>query len=352
MRAMDANTTPVRIELLGGPGSATGVLATVLDLLNTVQALASMRQPVAGPVMHWRCVGPDGARADPGLAVRSWPLLPRPGFSGRPDLVVLPGWHVYSGPALDERVGAYGAVGPRLRDVHARSGQLVGIGNGVAMLAAVGLLDGREAVAPWAFVPLAARHAPDARWQPDRPWVGSDRVWTCDSPVLATELVLQALGCTPVADLAATAADALLHRPDRQQVAAGLVSEPTPRRVPAGAVERARRWLEAHPAAPYDVTALAAEAATSPRTLLRHFELAHGQSPHAYQRGLRLARARVLLETTYLTVEQVAQACGYGDVGTFRRLFRAESGVLPADWREQHRLRTNHRRWSGPLTPT
>lgn len=346
---MDANTVPVRIELLGGPGCAVGVLATVLDVLNAVQALASMRHPTAAPVLRWRCAGPEGGRVSAGLVNGAWPLLARAGFAGRPDLVVVPGWHVYSGPALDERVRVYGVVGPRLREVHACGGQLVGIGNGVALLAAAGVLDGREAVAPWAFVPMVARHAPAARLLADRSWIGGDRIWTCDSPVLATELVLQALSFTPLADLAITAADALLHRPDRQQVATAMASESTPRRVPAGAVERARRWLQANPTAPYDLPALASEAATSPRTLLRHFELAHGQTPHAYQRGLRLARARVLLETTYLTVEQVAHACGYGEVGTFRRLFRAESGVLPASWREQHRLRTSRRRWIGPL---
>jgi len=66
-----------------------------------------------------------------------------------------------------------------------------------------------------------------------------------------------------------------------------------------------------------------------------------------YLHALRVVHARVLLETTYLPVEQVAQACGYQDVGTFRRLFSRLTGERPADYREQHRLRTSRKRWGG-----
>ena len=59
----------------------------------------------------------------------------------------------------------------------------------------------------------------------------------------------------------------------------------------------------------------------------------------------RMTRAKVLLETTYLSIEQVAQACGYTDTGSFRRVFQKITGGLPALYREQYRLRTSRRRW-------
>ena len=75
--------------------------------------------------------------------------------------------------------------------------------------------------------------------------------------------------------------------------------------------------------------------------------LSRGQTPFQYLQGLRIERARVMLETTYVPVEQIAQACGYTDVGTFRRVFLKMTGDLPGVYRESHRLRTTRRRWVG-----
>lgn len=69
-----------------------------------------------------------------------------------------------------------------------------------------------------------------------------------------------------------------------------------------------------------------------------------------YLHGLRVARARILLETTYSSVEQVAHMCGYQDLGTFRRIFVAATGELPATYREHNRLRTSRKRWRGTAT--
>ena len=143
------------------------------------------------------------------------------------------------------------------------------------------------------------------------------------------------------------ASHVLLHSPERQLVAAQIMQDVQGRRVPPGVVERARRWLEAHVAEPYDLARLAQAAATSPRTLLRHFASSHQQSPWQYLQGLRMSRARVLLETTYLPVDQLAQACGYTDAGTFRRQFLRATGDLPAAYREHNRLRTSRARWPG-----
>nr|WP_279235938.1 helix-turn-helix domain-containing protein [Acidovorax sp. W1-6] len=50
---------------------------------------------------------------------------------------------------------------------------------------------------------------------------------------------------------------------------------------------------------------------------------------------------------TYLTVEAVAQQCGYGDVGRFRRIFARVAGVTPGAYRQRFRLRTSRRQWTG-----
>ena len=335
----------LKLELLWTPSMAAGAALTTVDVLHVLQTLASMRHPHARAGVRWRWWRADG-KPLPRLNKDLTSLPPQP-FHGLPDVLVLPGWHAPSGPHLDQLVAQSSAASARIQQVHARGGLVLAVGNAAALLGHAGLLNGREAVAPWHFVPAVLRQSEGVRLLTDRPWTVSERVWTCDSPVWTTEIVLDALKQTPWAELAVAASHVLLHSPQRQQVSAQIVHDAHNRKVPPGAVERARRWLEDHATEPYNLPQLAQASATSARTLLRHFSATHGQSPLQYQHSLRMARAQVMLETTYLPVDQIAQACGYTDVGTFRRLFLRATQELPAAYRAHYRLRTLRTRWPG-----
>ena len=321
-----------------------GAALAAVDVLRSVNLLAAMRAPRRPAALTWRWwCAPDArvARALP----RGEP------FHGVADLVLLPGWHAQSGPHLDQIVRHCASAMARVLQVHAAGGLVAGLCNAAALLGQAGLLSGRLAVAPWPFVASVLRHGPDVQLLTDRAWTVDQRVWTCDSPVLATEVVLDMLRQTALAELAVATAHVYLHSDQRQQVATQIVAGSHQRILPAGALERARRWLEDHMTEPYDLTATARAAATSPRSLLRHFASAHNQSPLDYLHALRVARARVLLETTYVSVDQVAQMCGYQDTGSFRRVFQRLTRELPARYRERYRLRTSRKRWlgSGPV---
>lgn len=333
----------LRVDILWGPEVMAGAALAVVDVLHFINLVSAMRTPrVPDPVAwRWWCVG--GGRVP-----RSLPQC-APSCKGRADLVVVPGWYAQSGPHLEQIVArASPALGP-LAQVHAAGGLVAGLFNAAVLLGEAGLLQGRCAVVPWAFVLPVRRHSEGVTLLADRLWTVDDRVWTCNSPVLATEVVIDMLRHTPVAELAMTASNVYLHSEARQQVAVRIVQGEQARGLPPGALERARRWLEDHMTEPYSLNTTAQAAATSPRTLLRHFAGAYGQSPLDYLHNLRVARARVLLETTYVSVEQVGQMCGYQDTGTFRRLFSRQTGELPAAYRTRYSLRTSRKRWVGSV---
>lgn len=344
---------PVLIEIAWDARGFLGPALAAVDTLRSVNTLAALRGRRSPPLV-WRWLAAPGARAPAGLP-RPAQAVPR----RLPELLLLPGWLARSGPHLDSLAREAAWLASRARQVHARGGAVLALHTGVVLLADAGLLDAREAVVPWPFLPTLARHAPKARLRGDRAWIGEDRLWTSDSPVLATEMLLDALTRLPQADASGRASDlaelaagirpVLLHAPDRQQAGVQVLGQATTRRVPPGAVERARRHLEDHLEQAYDLDRLARAAATSPRTLLRHFEAGLSQTPLAYLHGLRMARAKVLLETTYLPVDQVGQACGYAHAGTFRRQFAAATGETPAAYRERHRLRVRRREWGSDL---
>jgi AraC-like DNA-binding protein len=62
-----------------------------------------------------------------------------------------------------------------------------------------------------------------------------------------------------------------------------------------------------------------------------------GQSVADHVRSLRMARARDLLETTDLTVSEVARRVGYGDPAHFSRAFKRSERVSPNAFRQRLR---------------
>lgn len=83
--------------------------------------------------------------------------------------------------------------------------------------------------------------------------------------------------------------------------------------------------------APLDVTALAASAGVSVRTLQVGFRLQFGETPTQHHRRLRIARARaVLLERPDLSISEVAVSLGFSNASRFASSFVEEYGTLPS----------------------
>jgi AraC family transcriptional activator FtrA len=89
-------------------------------------------------------------------------------------------------------------------------------------------------------------------------------------------------------------------------------------------------WAVARLDEPLTVAVLAEQARMSPRSLARHFLAATGTTPHRWLLEQRLQRAELLLETTDLTVDVVAQRSGFGSADTLRHHFAARRGTTPS----------------------
>lgn len=66
-----------------------------------------------------------------------------------------------------------------------------------------------------------------------------------------------------------------------------------------------------------------------------------GQSLAAYRKQLQLERARHLLETTFLSVKEIAGAVGLGGVSHFVRDFEKKYGTTPSRCAARHRKITH-----------
>lgn len=81
------------------------------------------------------------------------------------------------------------------------------------------------------------------------------------------------------------------------------------------------------------ISDLAVIAHVSERQFNRRFKEKYAMPPSQYLLGLRLGRARVLLEESGLPVTEVALECGFGDVNYFSTCFRKACGMTPTAYR-------------------
>jgi transcriptional regulator GlxA family with amidase domain len=80
--------------------------------------------------------------------------------------------------------------------------------------------------------------------------------------------------------------------------------------------------------------------ASSVRTLHRRFIEQTGLTPAQWILQRRVRYAQELLETTSLSMDAVAEAVGFSAASSFRQRFRAIVGTSPSDYRHLYRAKT------------
>lgn len=220
-----------------------------------------------------------------------------------------------------------------LRLAARRSRRVASVCTGAFMLARAGLLDGRRATTHWASCAALARNYPSIDVQPDPIFVRDGNVYTSAGVTAGIDLTLalveEDLG-RPAALAVARGLVLFIRRPGGQaQFSAGLAGQDADR----PSVRELQGWIADHLDEDLSVTALAEHAFMSERNFARVFGREVGVTPAAYVSALRLERARTLLESTDLQLEEVARRCGFGTVETLRRVLRRFLHVSPSDYR-------------------
>ncbi|WP_248960506.1 GlxA family transcriptional regulator [Sphaerisporangium perillae] len=278
------------------------------------------------PPFELRRCSVDGrpVRMHPGALVEATHTLD--GLAGA-DLIVAPGREQPCAPVPDEIIEA-------LRAARTSGKTIASLCSGAFVLAKAGLLDGRRAVTHWLLTERLAGDHPDITVVPDVLFMEDDGVWTAAGTVggvdLCLELVRRAHGAA-VANAIARRMVTAAHRDGGQ---AQFVERPVPE--PTGArssVAATLEWARARLDRPLTVTDLARHARTAPRTFARTFVALTGTTPAQWLIRQRITEAQRLLETTDLSVEQVATRCGFGTATMLRRHFTRLVGTAPAHYR-------------------
>jgi len=272
--------------------------------------------------------GDDEVEASSGLR-----LLPdctiKEAADGSIDTLVVAG-----GPGVEEALGDERLIG-WVADAARRSRRVTSVCTGAFLLAEAGLLDGRRATTHWSACEALSSRYPKVSVEVDPIFVRDGAVCTSAGVSagidLALSLVEEDLGGR-VASQVAKMLVLFVRRPGGQAQFSRALSGQRP---DDESLRELQAWMVDHLDCDLSVTALSERIHMSPRHFARIFATQTGVTPGRYVESLRLERARVLLESTSQTIEDIADRCGFGTVETLRRSFARRLVVSPSDYRER-----------------
>lgn len=255
----------------------------------------------------------------------------------RTDIVFVPNVIVSTAEelhALDRRLIAW------IAKMHGQGALICSACGGSLVLAAAGLLSGRETTTHWSHVPVFRREFPDVRLHEDRILVQTGdghSIVSCGGASSWQDLALVLIARYGSSAEAIRISKFFLYQWHRDgqlpyaSMAANVVHGDA-------VVLRCQSWLGEN----YERSNVVAEvvrlSGLPKRTFHRRFKAATGYSPLAYVQALRVEEAKQMLETGATPIDAIGREVGYEDAAAFRRLFRRLTAMSPGDYRRRFRI--------------
>ncbi len=246
------------------------------------------------------------------------------------DTVVIPPFDEHrAAPNLSpELAAALGTIRPGTR--------VVSICTGAFVLAAAGWLDGRPATTHWGLTELFRSWFPKVDLDPDVLFVDDGDLLTSAGAASGVDVCLHLIRTDHGSELANHVARVCVVPPWRDGGQAQYIEQPVPERGREGTAAT-RAWALGRLGEPLTLAALADHSHMSLRTFIRRFNMEVGMSPGRWLIQQRVLRARYLLESTDLPVDDIAGQVGFATGTSLRQHLRAAIGVSPLTYRRTFR---------------
>jgi transcriptional regulator GlxA family with amidase domain len=227
-----------------------------------------------------------------------------------------------------------------LRAASKRGVRVASICTGAFVLAQTGVLDGLKATTHWLVAQELARRHPAIDVNPDVLYVDNGAVLTSAGAAAGMDLCLHLVRRDLGAEVAARTARAAVMPLERSGGQAQYIVYEQPAAIES--IGPLLLWIEQNLQSRLSLAVIARRAAMSTRTLSRRFLEQVGATPAQWIARARVRRAQQLLETTSLSIEDVAAKSGFRSASVLREHFGAILGTPPLAYR---------RAFGGPAHP-
>ncbi|MEU8481115.1 GlxA family transcriptional regulator [Streptomyces hygroscopicus] len=301
------------------------------DLSIPAQMLAAVETRAGHAAYDVRTLTPDGSPV---------PTVSGYGITPQGDLSLLEHAHtvIVAGTRCPDVV-ENGTVDPRVAEALRAARQrarLVSLCTGSFVLAAAGLLEGGRAATHWRYAQQFRRLFPTVDLDIHPLYVADRGILTSAGGAAAIDLCLHLVREDHGSSVANRVARYNVVAPMRDGGQAQYIEHPV-REDAEASTAGARALMMEHLDRRLSLKDLAAHCHMSVRTFTRRFRQETGLSPAAWLTSARLRHARHLLESTELSVDDIAARAGLGSGTNLRQRMREALDTTPSAYRRAFR---------------
>lgn len=271
-------------------------------------------------------------------SVRREPVRTRSGFHlsadltlreiGQTDMVIIPSLWRNPRPILRK----HPEVIDWLRSLNEKGCTLIAVGTGVCFLAEAGVLRGKAATTHWHYFDQFQKDYPDVDLKRQYFITQANNIYCAASVNAVADLTVHFIHRTYGKEIASQVQRNFSHEIRRAYESTSYYDDKYHYH-PDENIVQAQIWLQDNCQKEIRLQDVASRFDMSVRTFNRRFKEATGKTPLGYLQEIRIDMAKDLLQTSNLSISEIAYKVGYQDVGYFSTLFKTQLAISPSEYR-------------------
>jgi len=249
----------------------------------------------------------------------------------RTDLIVIPAPH----GDLREAVTLNEAFLPWIIAQHRAGTEVASLCMGAFILAATGLVDGRQCATHWLAAPQFAAMYPAVQLVAEQVITDEQGLYSSGGAYSYLNLVLYLVEKYVGREMAVCCAKVFQIDIGRRSQSPFVIFQGQKDHADE-AIQKAQEFIEQHFADKIPVEELAARCLLSRRNFERRFKKATSNTVAGYVQRVKIEAAKTSLESSRENVNEVMYSVGYSDAKAFRTLFKRITGISPVAYREKY----------------
>jgi len=227
-----------------------------------------------------------------------------------------------------------------IAETGARSRRVASICTGAFLLAAAGLLDGKEAVTHWRFCDQLAKEFPKVKVRPEPIFLRDGSVYTSAGITAGIDLSLALVeedhGHRPALDVARFLV-MFLVRPGGQAQFSHMLSRQA---VTSQPLRELQVWMLENLREDLSVDRLAERIGMSPRHFTRICLKETKMNPGQFVDRMRVEAAQQLIDSSTMGLKEIADECGFATADSMRRVFLRVLGITAGEYTKRFKSTT------------